>query len=67
VPVDLDQGQFFTEPVALPFVRAEVNRLLVDERIIKTVKLLLDRFRSMISARYLLFDRRLAVVPNAQH
>ena len=44
VAVDLDQGQFFTEAVALPFVRPEVNRLLVDERVIKAVKFLLDRF-----------------------
>jgi hypothetical protein len=62
VPVDLDQGQFFTEPVALPFVRAEVNRLLGDERVIKAVKFLLDRFRSMLRARYLLFDRRVRCV-----
>jgi hypothetical protein len=39
----LRQGEFFAESVALPFVRAKVNRLLVDERVIEPVKLLLDR------------------------
>ncbi|ODS53541.1 MAG: hypothetical protein ABS36_12935 [Acidobacteria bacterium SCN 69-37] len=67
MPVNLDQGQFFAESVALPFVRAKVNRLLVDERVIQAVKFLLDRLGSMLGARHLGLDDRLAIVPHAQH
>ncbi|MGE3887921.1 MAG: hypothetical protein AB7H81_15920 [Vicinamibacterales bacterium] len=65
--VNLDQGQFFAQSVALPFVRAKVNRLLVDERVIEAVKLLLDRLGSMLGARHLGLDHRLALVPHTQH
>ena len=65
--VNLDQGQFFAESVALPFVRAKVNRLLVDERVIQAVKLLLDRLGSMLGARHLGLDHSFALVPHTQH
>ena len=44
--VDLDQRQFFTQLGRVAFVRAEVDRLLEDERVVQAVELLLDRFRS---------------------
>ena len=46
MPVDRDQRQFLAKPIALAFVRAEVNRLLVDERVIEAIEFLLDRFPS---------------------
>jgi hypothetical protein len=67
VPVNLDQRQLFTKPIALAFVRAEVDRLLVNERVIEAIDFLLDGFHSMLSARHLVLDRSLAVVPYAQH
>ena len=67
VPVNLDQRQFFAKPIALALVRAEVDRLLVDERVIQAIEFLLDRFRAVLSARHLVLDRSLAVVPHAQH
>ncbi|MGH9147521.1 MAG: hypothetical protein ACRD1Q_12480 [Vicinamibacterales bacterium] len=65
--VNLDQGQFFAESVALPFVRAKVNRLLVDERVIEAVKFLVDRLGSMLGTCHLGLDHRLAIVPHTQH
>ena len=59
--VNLDQGQFLAESVAPSFVRAEVDRLLVDERVIEAIELLLNRLRSMLGVRHLVLDRRLAV------
>jgi hypothetical protein len=41
VAVKRDQGQFFAQSVALPFVRAKVNGLLTHQRVIEAVKLLL--------------------------
>ena len=46
-PVNLDERQFFAKPIALAFVRAEVDRLLVDERVIEAIEFLLVRFRSL--------------------
>jgi hypothetical protein len=40
VPVNLDQRQFFAKPIALAFVRSEVDRLLVDERVIQAIECL---------------------------
>jgi hypothetical protein len=65
VPVNLDQRQFFAKPIALAFVPAEVDRRLVDERVIEAIEFLLDRFRSMLSARHLVLDRSLAVAIRA--
>ena len=45
VTVDLDQRQFFAKPIALAFVGAQVDRLLVDERVVEAIEFLLDRFR----------------------
>jgi hypothetical protein len=44
VAVNLDQGQFLAESVALSFISAEVDRLFVDECVIEAIELLLNRF-----------------------
>ena len=57
MPIDLHERQFFAKPIALPFVRAEVDRLLVHERVIEAIEFLLDCFRSVLSARDLVLNR----------
>jgi len=44
------QRQFFAKPIALAFVRAEVDRLLVDERVIEAIEFLLDRLSRPVGA-----------------
>jgi len=48
----IDQRQFLAQPIALAFVGAEVDRLLVEERVIEAIEFLLDRFRLVLSARH---------------
>ena len=38
MPVNLDQCQVFAKPIALALLRAEVDRLLVDERVIEAIE-----------------------------
>jgi len=53
VAIDLDKRHFLSKPVALAFIRTEINRLLVDERVIEAVEFLLDGLCPVLGARHL--------------
>ena len=60
VSVDLRERELLAQPVALPLVRVEVDRLRVDEGFIEAVELLLNRLRVALGLGSVAADRSLA-------
>ena len=63
VTVNLREREFLAQPVPLPLVRVEVDRLRVDEGLIQAVELLLNRLRVALSVGSVAADDGLALVP----
>src|SRR5437868_288984 len=66
-PVDLRKREFLAQPVSLPVVRVEVDRLRIDESFIHAVELLLNRLRIALRFSSVAADDGLTLVPRAQN
>ena len=65
--VDLCERELLAEPVPLPLVRVEVDRLRVDEGFIQAVELLLNRLGVALRVGSVAADDVLALVPRAKN